>query len=180
MMYALIILIILVLIYPKTRFLSIIKKHIKTLYNAKVYDITNSEKKIYWLDILFFYFLPIFVASYVIFFQDAQFLSSDQINVFYLIFLPILFGSLAVINSSISNSKNEKYNIYAKEVFYNIAYGCILSLLGILVNLIASISNSKVIYFAMLYIFISFVLLLVLAIKRMVVLLDPDTAGKGK
>ena len=172
-MYAIIIVIIANIFYPKTRVNEIVVSHIKTLYNAKKYKIDNTNKKIYWLDIAFFYIFPGLVSTYLVYFQDQISFNVEQINVLYLVFLPILFGSLAVVNNSINNSKNKVYTLYAKEVFYNISYGSILSLLGILINIIALLDSGEIISLLMIFVFISFLLVLVLSIKRMVTLLNP-------
>jgi len=173
-MYAISVLVIAIIFYPKTRVNNIVISHVKTLYDAKKYKIDDQNKKIYWLDLVFFYLFPAVISIYIVFFQDEINFNPDQINILYLVFLPILFGSLAVVNSSINNSRNKVYKLYAEEVFHNISYGSIQSLFGILVNIIVLIDHSDIVRLLMVFVFISFLLLLVLSIKRIVTLLNPN------
>jgi hypothetical protein len=130
----------------KINILKIIQDHLDTL---KDYDDTNYS----WKDILLFFFFPLFVSAPIIFFTQLRLndnLIGILVNVFA-IFAGLLFNLLVLVYDAISkatrpndsNGPSAKLRITVlKEIYSNISFEILLSLLNVLLLSASSLFKS--------------------------------------
>lgn len=172
MIYLLLGLMIVVLFYPKTNILKVVWEHLKTLYNAKKYKISDN-KKIYFLDILFFFIMPLIVSYLIVYVIEFEVFSFSIFITIYIVFIPVFFVMLTLINSWVLATNNLQYKLFAHEVFYNTAFCLMLSILGLITVYIHQyIIVSDIFSAFLIYIFIIFLLSLMLVVKRVLAVLN--------
>lgn len=152
-------------LFDKVNIILIIQNHLATLKN-------DNSKKPEASDYFTFLFIPIVVSAILIYFKVL--LSSEAINILITtlsILVGLLFNVIVLIFDIIKrDASNKTKNLVLKELFSNISFTILISILTITFTLFTFFENSlaKVIFTGIVYFLLSLFMLTVLMIlKRM-------------
>lgn len=152
--------------------LCIISDHLKTLYDFSTKKPSHKDKFV-------FFIIPIFISLFIIYFSKG--ISPDIANILvtsFSIFCGLLLNLLMIIFDNIKKSADETLNAFLGEIFSNISFAILNSIVVIAMVLLLIFVNIEVakpsISALVIYFVITFLLTLLMILKRVHILFSTE------